>query len=592
MPSMVSKGLSYLRERGLKEFASRALEKAADAGYDYNRAASSGKLTPLEAGYQKTVRFRQMPSVFVMVLREEEAIKNTEEYARTLHSIRRQTYARTQTLDVLNTQVKEDDLVAFAREGDILPEQAVFGIVKASGSGALCLYTDEDSYRTCKAGGKETAVYEKPLFKPDFDPDYLRSMNYIGRLFAVRAKVLRLAMKGEEISAWKLYDLAAYYRMVLACTRLAGQMAAGDLSGHSPRQRSYGDPTLRDASRRAIVHVPRVLCHAYREPEKDEEALRKVLREDLSLRKERGVVEYGPAPGTYHIYYLPEDEPLVSVVIPNRDHADLLRECIGSLEQFASWENLEIIIAENSSGEKETFEYYRSLESGEGHRFPVKIARYPHEGFNFSAIINEGVRAARGDFLLLLNNDVTVKTPDFAERLLGQCRREGVGAAGPKLLYPDGTVQSAGIVAGIMGFAGSMMVGEPGDAPGYMNRASVTQRMSAVTAACMMVTRRAYAEAKGFDPAFQVALNDVDFCLRLGISGWKVIYEPSAVMVHHESRSRGYETSREKKQRFAAEQKLFRKRYRRLLKEGDPCYSPSLSLRKCDYSPSSMPGIL
>lgn len=565
MPGKVSKGLAYLKERGLGEFAVHALEKAADAGYDYSRAASSARLSPLEAGYQKTVRFREMPEVFVMILRKEETIRNGEDYARTLHSIRRQTYGKTQVLDVLTTQVKADDLVVFSREGDILPEQAVFEIVKASGDGALCIYTDEDSYRIRKTGGKEAAEYGKPLFKPDFDPDYLRSMNYIGLLFAARAHVLRDALKGEEVSAWNLYDQAAAYRMVIACTRLSGGK---------------------------VAHIPKVLCHRCRQPETDEAALRDVLKEDLTLRGERGVAEYGPAPETYHIYYLPDGDPLVSVVIPNRDHADLLRSCIGSLEKTATWENFEIIVAENGSREKETFEYYRGLESGKGHRFPVRIVRYPHEEFNFSSIINEGVRASSGDYLLLLNNDVTVKTPDFAERLLGQCRREGVGAAGPKLLYPDGTIQSAGIVIGIMGFAGSMMVGEPGDAPGYMIRASVTQRMSAVTAACMMVCRTAFEKAGGFDPAFQVALNDVDFCLRLRNAGLNVVFDPSAVMVHHESRSRGYETSKEKRRRFAGEQNLFRKRYRKLLTEGDPCYNPSLSLRKCDYSPSSLPGIL
>ena len=163
------------------------------------------------------------------------------------------------------------------------------------------------------------------------------------------------------------------------------------------------------------------------------------------------------------------------------------------------------------------------------------------------------------------------------------CRPE-VGAAGPKLLYPDGRVQSAGIVTGIMGYAGSMMVAEDGDDPGYMGRAVLTQDMSAVTAACMMVRRDAFVKVGGFPDEFRVALGDVDFCLSLSDAGYRVVFEPAAVMIHHESLTRGAEDTREKKRRFAAEKAAFVMKRSRILKAGDPAYNPNLSRRRCDWS--------
>ena len=183
-----------------------------------------------------------------------------------------------------------------------------------------------------------------------------------------------------------------------------------------------------------------------------------------------------------------------------------------------------------------------------------------------------------------MNNDVTVRTADWIERLLGSCQAEGVGAVGPKLLYPDGKVQSAGIVTGLMGFAGSMMVGADGDDPGYMNRAAVLQNVSALTAACLMVKKSVFRSAGGFSPELAVALNDVDFCLRLLELGYRNVFEPTALLTHHESMSRGQEDTPEKKKRFEDEKKFFVRRWKKFLKAGDPFYNPNLSDRKCDWS--------
>lgn len=602
--NIIRKGFSYLKNRGVREFAARAAEKYADAHFDYDRWIAAHKISSARAGYQKSLQMKEMPAVYVMILscneksgshseggqdgslaRASESVKSR--LARTVLSLHRQTYRKKEISEILTKRMKQDDLVVFLHEGDILPEQALFEVVLASRGGALCIYSDEDSYSVSGGTSGETLHYKDPLFKPDFDPDYLRSENYIGQLFAVRVSILRKAMEQSEPApdpdvpaARALAAPAAYYEMILLCTDLAGGK---------------------------VVHIPKVLCHAWekhqtgtsrtggkaedrpgrsseRDVSEEDCAMREVLKRDLKRRGESGIVEYGPLPGTFHIRYLRSGNPLVSIVIPGKDHIDLLKKCLDSIHLLTTWENLEIVVVENNSVCKETFDFYHTVEK-EGYKsLKVRVVSYGKTGFNFSEIINEGVKAAAGDYVVLMNNDVTVRTPDWIERLISQCSRENVGAAGPKLLYPDGTVQSAGIVAGIMGFAGSMMVGEKGDDPGYMARASVTSGMSAVTAACMMVRKSAFRRVGGFSGKLAVSLNDVDFCLKLGEAGYRVIFDPTAVLCHHESRSRGYEDTKEKRDRFELEKKIFRERWRRILKEGDPHYNPNLSLRKCDYS--------
>ena len=266
-------------------------------------------------------------------------------------------------------------------------------------------------------------------------------------------------------------------------------------------------------------------------------------------------------------------------MIPNKDSFSVLENCIWSIRNRTSWPDYEIVIVENNSTEEETFDCYRKLEE-EG---DVRVVRY--EGaFHFSRIVNKGVKEAHGEYIILMNNDVTVRTNDWIERLLAHCSRPGIGAAGPKLLYPDGRVQSAGIVVGLMGFAGSMMVLEDGEDPGYMGRAGLVQNMSALTAACLMVRRSVYLEEGGFAEDLPVALNDVDFCLKLQEAGYRNVLEPTAVLIHHESLSRGQEDTPDKKRRFEKEKAVFRRKWASLLRDGDPAYNPNLSRRRCDWS--------
>lgn len=569
--SAAGKALRYLLGRGVREFTSHAVEKVRDRRFDYQQWIRAQEPSSAAKGYQRKLVLKRMPDIVVMVLRPE---GEPDPDLKTLESVRSQTYPKVSVSDILTTQISDDAYVLCIRNKSILTQDALFRMAEALGDGADAVYADEDSYLWT---GRENR-YSHPLFKPDYNPDYLRSCNYIGEPFMVRAGLIRSFYKeeGRVPSAWALDDPASYYEYVLRCSRRA------DREG-------------------GIVHVPRVLCHVLHEAGKipggssasgsdkktagtDDiagvhERMRSVLERDLIRTGQAGRVEDGPWKQTFHAAYDLTKRPLVSIVIPNKDSSSVLENCIWSVTNRSTYSDYEIVIVENNSTQPQTFDYYRKLEA-EG---TARIVRYDHP-FHFSRVVNEGVRNARGEYVILMNNDVTVRTPDWIERLLAHCQRQGVGAAGPKLLYPDGRVQSAGVVAGIMGYAGSMMVLEDGEDPGYMGRGALTQNMSALTAACMMVKKDIYRRTGGFADDLPVALNDVDFCLKLVREGYRNVLDPTAVMIHHESLSRGYEDTSEKKARFNKEKAVFRKRWAEFLKKGDPAYNPNLSKRRCDWS--------
>ncbi len=557
------KGLRYLRERGVKEFAAHAVEKVRDRSFDYQKWVQRQQISSVQAGYQKKLHLERMPKVYVMLAETKSGAGeglSAQMRADTLRSVKASTYPLVFPAQALHSRIGDDDYLTFVRPGDLLERNAVFEMILALQDGADAVYTDTDSYVPSEGG----LIYSDPLFKPDYNPDYLRAFNYIDRPLLVRVGIIRSlyadGAKDRMPTEHRLSDPAFCYLFTLRCMRIASSMGG-------------------------VRHVPKVLCHVRKEvdssPEQDvlNERMRKALEKDLEESGCRGMAEDGPIEGTFHVAYEIPKEPLVSIVIPNKDNASVLENCILSIRTRSTWKNIEIIVVENNSVQKPTFALYRKLEENK----EAKIVRYPHE-FHFSKVINEGVRRAKGEYLILMNNDVTVRSGDWIERLLAQVARPEVGAAGPKLLYPDGRVQSAGIVVGLMGYAGSMMVAENGEDPGYMGRAVLTQDMSAVTAACMMVKREAFLAVGGFPDEYSVALGDVDFCLSLGEHGYRIILEPAAVMIHHESLTRGGEDTKEKKKRFAEEQALFRKKRARILREGDPAYNPNLSRRRCDWS--------
>lgn len=267
-----------------------------------------------------------------------------------------------------------------------------------------------------------------------------------------------------------------------------------------------------------------------------------------------------------------EQKDKISIIIPNKDHVEDLRCCIDSILNNSTYRNFEVIIVENNSIEDSTFSYYDEI-IGEDN---IKVIKYPGS-FNYSAINNYAASQASGDFLLLLNNDTEIVNPDSIANMHKLCKRLDTGAVGAKLLYPDGTIQHAGVYIGVNGIADHVWKGYPSDALVNMNYLNVTHQVSAITGACLMVKKSLFDKFGGLNENLEVAFNDIDFCLRLQEAGYKNIYTPGAVLTHYESVSRGADLTPEKWRRFRRETGYMRARWNRILTEGDPFYNNNLT---------------
>ncbi len=274
---------------------------------------------------------------------------------------------------------------------------------------------------------------------------------------------------------------------------------------------------------------------------------------------------------------------MISVVIANKDHRKDLERCITSIMEKSTYENYEIIVVENGSGEPEIFEYYESLKECEN----VRVVSFDcGGGFNYSAVNNFGVENARGDYILLLNNDTQVITVNWMEELLMYAQREDVGAVGAKLYYENKTIQHAGVVLGLGAHrtAGHSHYGQHRENLGYMGRLCYAQNVSAVTGACLLVKKKLFEEAGGLDTGFAISLNDVDFCLKLRQMGLLNVFTPFAELYHFESISRGLDDQGEKAARYNSESERFREKWKEILEKGDPYYNPNFSLDRSDFA--------
>lgn len=450
--------------------------------------------------------------------------------------------------------IAEGEFIAFADHDDLLAEFALYECVKMINEypDADMIYSDEDKITM------DGRNYFQPHFKSDFNPDLLCSMNYICHLLVVKRTLQQKAGMLDPA-----YDGAQDYDFVLRCAEQAED----------------------------ICHVPRVLYHwrahaasTAENPASKRYAFEAGMRAVQAHYDRLGIparVVMGEYPGLYRTYYgIPTPEPLISIIIPNKDHTGDLEKCLRSIWEKSQYPNLEFIIVENNSTEEKTFAYYRMLEAA---RPNVRVVRWEGE-FNYSRINNFGVQYAKGEYLLFLNNDTEMRNPDCLEELLGPCLRQEVGAVGARLYYADGTIQHAGVVIGFGGIAGHAFVGSDGNDNGYFSRIICAADVSAVTAACMMVKRSVFETVGGFDEELAVAFNDIDFCLKIRSLGGLVVYNPYAEAYHYESKSRGYEDTPEKLARFHREADEFLKRWPDILQEGDPYYNPNLTLEKADFS--------
>lgn len=450
-------------------------------------------------------------------------------------------------------QLATGDFVAFMDHDDVITPDALCECVRAFNKNpeTEIFYSDEDKM---SMDGKR---FFEPHMKPDFNLDLLRTVNYICHLFVVKDSLLKKAgnLRAE-------YDGAQDYDLILRCIETSGN----------------------------IYHIPRVLYH-WRSHDKSTaenpeskayafDAGRRALQAHFDRVGIRAKVFQGEFPGLYRTRYIRDYDPLVSILIPNKDHTDDLKRCIRSIEEKSSYRNYEYIIIENNSVEEETFACYRQLEAENP---KVTVVRWNGK-FNYSAINNFGEKAARGEYLLLLNNDTAIINEDCLEELLGYCMREDVGAVGARLYYEDNTIQHAGVVIGFGGIAGHCFVQQRRDTTGYCHRIICAQNYSAVTAACMMVKRSAFHKVGGLNEKLKVAFNDIDFCLRLGKAGYRIVYNPYAELYHFESKSRGVEDTPEKMARFKQEIETFQETWPEILEKGDPYYNPNLSLDNPDFS--------
>ena len=584
--------LDFWKENGLKALLVKSKHKlqGIDNDYDYGEWYSLTKPTAEELEEQRKKVF-DAPVKFSIVI---PAFKTPERFLREmLDSIAEQTYANWEVCvadgspagqsceRVLEQYAKKDsrfkyvilgenkgisgntnaamdmatgDYIVLADHDDKLTPNALYECAKLlqEHPGCDCFYSDED--KLDMDGG---ALFD-PHFKPDFNIDLLCSVNYICHLFVVSHDL------AAQLGGFRQeYDGAQDYDFIFRCTEKAKEIrhipkvlyhwrCHKDSTASNPESKLYAF----DAGARAIMdHYKRVGIEAER-------------------------VEKGVDYGIYHSVYKIQGEPLVSIIIPNKDHTDDLELCLFSMSRKSTYRNYEVLIVENNSEKEETFEYYKKLPE----RYPkVRVLTWEKE-FNYSAINNFAAEEAQGEYLLFLNNDVEILTPDWIEEMLQNCQQENVAAVGAKLYYPDDTIQHAGVVLGLGGIAGHIMCRASREDPGYFGRMISVQEISAVTAACMMVKKSEFDSVKGFDETFQVAFNDIDLCMKFRASGKKIVFTPYAELYHYESKSRGLEDTPEKQFRFDKEVKRFQEKWAQQLEMGDPYYSPNLSVTEGDCS--------
>lgn len=588
--SNIGKGLRYLDRHGVKTFLKRAVDKIQEKHEDdYETYRMKVRPSEKELAAQKEETFAVAPKISIVVPLYKTPMGFLKEL---VSSVCQQTYenwelvlsdgsgpdsplkkylqslARTEKrikvvytgrqLDIsanTNEAVKaaSGEYLAFADHDDLLEPHALYECVRALQKHPQIelIYSDED--KVDQKGKK----YFEPHFKSDFNIDLLRSMNYFCHLVVVKASLIaKVGMLDSE------YHGAQDYDFVLRCVEQTD----------------------------AVYHIPKVLYHwrAHRDSTAENpdskryafEAGKRAVQAHYDRLGIPATVEEGEYPGLYRTYYHWEEQPLVSIIIPNKDHIEDLDTCMTSIFEKSEYLNFEFIIVENNSTEEETFAFYKRLEASHEN---VKVV-YWKEDFNYSKINNFGASYANGEYLLLLNNDTQIKNGKCIGEMLGYCMREDVGIVGARLYYEDMTIQHAGVVIGFGGIAGHAFIGMPGTANGYFSRIICAQDYSAVTAACLMTKKELYMQVGGLTEELKVAFNDIDYCMKVRKQGKLVVYNPYAELFHYESKSRGLEDTPEKKKRFHDEVKLFNKRWKDDVKDGDPYYNVNLSLDRADFA--------
>ena len=454
------------------------------------------------------------------------------------------------------------DYIALLDHDDILHPCALWYTAQAIvEQGADFVYTDEATFE----GKVENVVLYH--FKPDFMLDNLRSNNYICHLTTFSKVLMEQAGGGERAE----YNGSQDYDLFLRLTEKAQKIA------HIPHAlyywRSSPNSTASDISAKTYcidAGIAALKAHYARCG---------VAVDDVTL--------IPGTPGYYKTDYTMAHPGRVSILIPTCDHIRDLETCVESIYARTTYPDFEILLIENNSKEEQTFRSYERMRKE--HPDTLKVLTWQGKGFNYSALNNFGARYATGEYLLLLNNDTEVITPGWLEEMVMYAQQKRVGCVGAKLLYPDDTIQHAGVGFGIGGVAGHLHKYFPATSDGYMGRLNYVQDVYGDTAACLLIRKEIYDEVHGLDESYAVAFNDVDFCVRVREAGYTNVFTPFAQLYHYESKSRGMEDNPEKQKRFQGEVLRFQARWGDLLAKGDPCTNPNFDIQREDFALKILP---
>lgn len=439
------------------------------------------------------------------------------------------------------------EFVALLDNDDELAINAFYEVVKVLNENPELdlIYSDED--KIDMDGNRSD-----PAFKPDWSPDLLLGTNYISHLGVYRRSIL------EEIGGFrKGYEGSQDYDLVLRFTE--------------------------KTTKERIKHIPKVLYYWRMLPTSTAvdqgskgyafEAGLRAVQDALVRRGINGHATHGAANGLYDVYYDIKSDKLVSIIIPTKNGYKDVQRCVSSIIEKTTYQNYEIIMADNGSTDPKMHELYAEFEQQLPGRFFVESIDIP---FNFSTINNRAVKKAHGEYLLFLNNDTEVITENWLTLMVSFAQQERIGCVGAKLLYPNNTVQHAGVILGLGGVAGHGHYGYPHGDLGYFGRLAINVNYSAVTAACLLMKKADFDAVGGFEKAFTVAFNDVDLCLKVQALGRDNVWLHEAELYHFESQTRGYDDKGKKKKRFEQEKVMMEEKWGPLI-ENDPFYNPNLT---------------
>lgn len=451
-------------------------------------------------------------------------------------------------------EISNGEYIALLDNDDELTANALYEVVRMLNKNPQLdlIYSDEDKIDM-------NGVRSDPAFKPDWSPDLLMGTNYISHLGVYRKSII------DKIGGFRVgYEGSQDYDLVLRFVEQTNEQKIGHISKILYHWRILPTSTAGDQSSKSYAF----------------EAGLKAVQDAIVRRKIKGTVTHGTGNGLYNVTYDVLEEELVSIIIPTKNGYKDLKRCVDSIIEKTSYSNYEIIIADNGSDDEKMKILYKEYSEALPGKFKVEVIDIP---FNFSKINNIAEKRAAGKYLLFLNNDIEVISNEWITKMVSFAQQERIGCVGAKLLYPNETIQHAGIILGLGGIAGHSHYGYPNGDFGYFGRLEINVNYLAVTAACLLVRKTYFEEVNGFDEELTVAFNDVDLCLKVFDHGYQNVWLSDVELYHFESQTRGYENTRKKRKRFETEKEMMEKRWGSLI-ENDPYYNPNLTRKIPNFS--------